>query len=260
VLPSAAEVLHVNSGFYSAYAGFAARMDALDVIANNLANASTSGFKAQREFYRSFAAWLQPSLTTPINQAVNRFGVLGGSRLDLSQGTVEPTGNETDVALQGPGFFAIQTKNGLRYTRDGSFRLDRNRNLINDQGDQVLSQQPTNRIQPIQIPTGNVSISPDGSISVDGALVAKLRIEDFPPNTQLTQEGNSYFLAPGGAAQPLNPSTTVQQGALEKSNSDPIRTTVALIDLQRTAQIMERALSIFHNEFNRTAAQDLPKV
>jgi flagellar basal-body rod protein FlgF len=249
----------VNTGFYSAYAGFAARMEALDVVANNLANASTSGFKAQREFYRSFAAWLQPSLTTPINQAVNRFGILGGSRLDLSQGTVEPTGNDTDVALQGPGFLAVLTKNGLRYTRDGSFRLDNNRNLITDQGDQVLSQQANNRNQPIQIPSGKLSISPDGSISVDGALVAKLRIEDFPPNAPLTQEGNSYLIAPTGAGKPPA-ATSVQQGALEKSNSDPIRTTVTLIDLQRTAQIMERALSIFHNEFNRTAAQDLPTV
>ena len=250
----------MNSGFYSAFSGFAARMDALDVIANNLANASTSGFKAQHEFYRSFDAWLQPSLTTPINQAVNRFGILGGSRLDLSQGTVEPTGNETDVALQGPGFFAVLTKNGLRYTRDGSFRLDKSRNLITDQGDQVLSQQANNRNQPIQIPAGKLSISPDGSLSVDGALVAKLRIEDFPQDTNLVQEGNSRFSAPDGAGKPPAASTSVQQGSLEKSNSDPIRTTVALIDLQRTAQIMERALSIFHNEFNRTAAQDLPKV
>jgi len=249
----------VNAGFYSAYSAFAARMDALDVIANNLANASTSGFKAQHEFYRSFSAWLQPSLTTPINQAVNRFGVLGGSHLDLSQGTIEPTGNDTDVALEGTGFFAVLTKNGVRYTRDGSFRLDKSRNLITDQGDQVLSQQPNNRNQPIQIPSGKLNISPDGSVSVDGALVAKLRIEDFPPETQLVQEGNSYLIAPDGAGKPPA-SSSVQQGALEKSNSDPIRTTVGLIDLQRTAQIMERALSIFHNEFNRTAAQDLPKV
>jgi len=249
----------MNSGFYSAYAGFAARMDALDVIANNLANASTSGFKAEREFYRSFSAWLQPSLTTPINQAVNQFGVLGGARLDLSQGTVEPTGSETDFALEGPGFFAVLTKNGLRYTRDGSFHLDSTRHLITEQGDQVLSEQPNRLNKPIQIPTGKINISSDGSISVDGALVTKLRVEDFPPNIPLVQEGNTYFIAPDGAGKPPA-STTVQQGSLEKSNSDPVRTTVALIDLQRTAQIMERALSIFHNEFNRTAAQDLPKV
>jgi flagellar basal-body rod protein FlgF/flagellar basal-body rod protein FlgG len=249
----------MNSGFYAAYAGFAARMDALDLVANNLANTSTSGFKAQHEFYRSFAAWLQPSLTTPINQAVNQFGVLGGAKLDLSQGNVQPTGNDTDVALQGPGFFAVLTKNGVRYTRDGSFQLDKDRNLITSQGDKVLSEQPNHRNQPIQIPSGKLTISPDGSISVDGSLVAKLRIEDFPANTPLTQEGNTYLIAPEGAGNPPQ-STSVQQGSLEASNSDPVRTTVALIDLQRTAQIMERALSIFHNEFNKTAAQDLPRV
>jgi flagellar basal-body rod protein FlgF len=250
----------MNSGFYSAFAGFAARMDQLDLVANNLANTSTSGFKAQHEFYRSFAAWLQPSVTNPMNQAVNQYGVLGGARLDLSQGNVEPTGNDTDVALEGPGFITVLTKNGLRYTRDGAFRLDKERNLVTSQGDKVLSEQPNGKQQPIQIPAGKLTISSDASISVDGALVAKLRIEDFPPNTQLTQEGSTYLIAPDGAGNPPPQGTTVQQGSLESSNSDPVRTTVALIDLQRTAQIMERALSIFHNEFNRTAAQTIPVV
>jgi flagellar basal-body rod protein FlgF/flagellar basal-body rod protein FlgG len=249
----------MNSGFYSAYAGFAARMDELDLVANNLANVSTAGFKAQREFYRSFATWLQPSLTTPINQAVNQFGVLGGSRLDLSQGNIEPTGNDTDVALQGPGFIGVLAKNGVRYTRDGSFRLDKDRNLVTALGDKVLSEQPSRRNQPIQIPSGKLSISSDGSVSVDGNLIAKLRIEDFPPNAQLTQEGANYFVAPDGAGTPPA-ATTVQQGSLESSNSDAIRSTVALIDLQRTSQMMERALSIFHNEFNRSAATDLPRI
>src|SRR6266851_3125782 len=156
----------MNSGFYSAYAGFAARMDALDVVANNLANANTTGFKAQHEFYRSFSAWLQPSLTTPLNQAINQFGILGGSKMDLTQGTIDSTGNDTDVALQGPGFFAIQTKNGVRYTRDGNFSLDKSRNLVTQQGDLVLSEQPNQRLQPIQIPAGKFTISPNGSISV----------------------------------------------------------------------------------------------
>ena len=94
---------------------------------------------------------------------------------------------------------------------------------------------------------------------MDGALVAKLRLEDFPPNTPLKQEGDTYLTAPEGAGKPpVN--TTVRQGALETSNSDAIRSTVALIDLQRTSQLMEKALSIFHNEFNKTAAQELPRI
>jgi len=244
----------MNSGFYSAFSGFAARMDALDLVANNLANANTVGFKSQHEFYRSFAAWLQPSLTTPINDAVNHYGVLGGARLDLSPSSLEPTGNDTDVALEGPGFFTVQAKNGLRYTRAGNFSLNTQRQLITAQGDLVQGDQG-----PIQIPDGKLAISPDGTLSVDGTLVAKLKIADFASNTQLTPEGNTYFVAPQGAAKPAA-DVNVRQGNLETSNSDPVRSTVALIELQRTAQLMEKALSIFHNEFNKVAASQIPQV
>lgn len=244
----------MDSGFYSSFAGLAARMDALDVVANNLANISTTGFKAQHEFYRSFSAWLQPSLTTPINQAVNQYGVLGGASLDLSPSSLEPTGNPTDVALQSAGYFTIQTQNGLRYTRAGNFSLNSQRQLVTVRGDRVLGEQG-----PIQIPDGQVSVSPDGTISVDGALVTKLKISDFPPNTALAMEGNSYFVAPQNAAKPAT-DVNVRQGSLETSNSDPVRGAVELIEVQRTAGLMEKALSIFHNDFNRIAAQQIPVV
>jgi flagellar basal-body rod protein FlgF len=248
----------MDSGFYSAFAGLAARMDALDIVANNLANISTTGFKAQHEFYRTFSAWLQPSLTTPINQAVNQFGVLGGASLDLSPSVLNPTGNDTDLALQNSGFFTIQTKNGLRYTRAGNFSLNSQRQLVTAQGDTVMAEQG-NTLRPIQIPSGQLSVSPDGTISVDGTLVAKLKITDFAPNTALTMEGNSYFVAPENAAQPAA-EVNVRQGSLETSNSDPVMGAVELIEVQRTAGLMEKALSIFHNEFNKTAAQQIPVV
>jgi flagellar basal-body rod protein FlgF len=248
----------MDSGFYSAFAGLAARMDALDLVANNLANISTTGFKSQHEFYRSFSAWLQPSLTTPINQVVNQFGVLGGARLDLSPSSLTPTGNPTDVALQGAGFFMVQTKNGFRYTRAGNFSLNSQRQLVTSQGDLVMVEQGPNQV-PIQIPAGQLAISSDGTISVDGNLVGKLKIVNFAPNTPLTMEGNSYFVAPDSAAQPMA-DADVQQGSLETSNSDPVRGAVELIEVQRSAGLMEKALSIFHNEFNRVAAQQLSQV
>lgn len=244
----------MESGFYSSFTGFAARMDALEVLANNLANVSTTGFKAQHEFYRSFTAWLQPALTTPINQAINQFGVLGGARLDLSTGSIEHTGNDTDLALEGPGFFNIQTNNGLRFTRAGNFSFNAKRQLVTAQGDLVLGDQG-----PIQIPAGQLNIGPDGTVSVDGALVATLKISNFAPNTQLTSEGSSYFVAPQNAATPAA-QVNIRQGSLENSNTDPVRSTVELIELQRTSQLMERALSIFSNDFDRTAIQQLPQI
>ncbi|MGA2099162.1 MAG: flagellar hook basal-body protein [Candidatus Acidiferrum sp.] len=245
----------MNSGFYSAYAGLASRMDALDIVANNLANVSTTGFKAQHEFYRSFATWLQPSLTTPINQAVNQFGVLGGANLDLSVGSMAPTGNDTDMALENAGFFTVQTANGIRYTRAGNFGLNTQRQLVTQQGDLVLGD-----AGPIQIPSGHLALSPDGTISVDGSLVGKLKIAGFAPNTQLTLEGNSYFVVPHNATAAPVADATVRQGSLESSNSDPVRGAVELIEVQRTAGLMEKALSIFHNEFNKVAAQQLSQI
>ena len=157
----------MNSGFYSAFTGYAARMDALDVLANNLANANSTGFKSQQTFYRSFAEWMEPEGQSAMNLAVNKYGVLGGTRLDLSQGTLERTGNDLDVALQGAGFFAVMAPGGIRYTRDGSFTLDKSGNLVTQQGDAVLSEQPNRAIKPILLPLGGgkVTITPKGEIS-----------------------------------------------------------------------------------------------
>src|SRR5215475_12037267 len=196
----------MDSGFYASFAGFAARMDALDMIANNLANTNTTGFKSHHEFYRSLSAALAPNaslipvntLNHAMNQSINQFGILGGSQLDLSQGTLERTGNETDVALEGSGFFTVLTKNGVRYTRDGSFSLDKDRKLITKDGDLVLSAQPNEQNKPIQIPAGQITISPDGTLSLNGTVLAKLRIEEFPAGTQLIPEGNTYLAAPEG--------------------------------------------------------------
>jgi|SRR5882724_8413366 len=243
----------MDSGFYSAFTGFSTRLDALEVVANNLANANTTGYKAQVSFYRAMPAWLQESLTTPLNQVVNRFGVLGGGQVDMTAGNLERTENPTDVALQSAGFFNVQTKGGVRYTRDGNFQLNAKRQLVTANGDTVLGEQG-----PLQIPSGEITISEDGTISVDGGVVAKLKVTEFANATDLRPEGSTYFASQATGKLSANP--RVMQGSLETSNANPVKSTVALIELQRTAQMMEKALSIFHNEFNKTAAQDLPRV
>ena len=245
----------MDSGFYAAFTGLAARMQSLDLLANNLANVNTVGYKTQREFYRSFAASLHQGGMTQVNQAMNDFGLLGGARLDLSAGALQTTGNDTDVALDGSGFFVVGTPGGLRYTRNGNFSLNNTRQLVDPQGHPVQGQDG-----PIQVPSGSsLTISTDGSISIDGALVAQLKVVDFAPGTQLTPEGNTDFLAPADA-QPMASTAQVRQDMLEASNSDPITSAVSLIDLQRNAEMMQRALTIFNTDFNQTAVQELPRV
>jgi flagellar basal-body rod protein FlgF len=244
----------MDSGFYSAFTGLAARMQALDLLANNLANVNTVGYKAQKEFYRAFAASLSNRAVSPVNTAINDYGLMGGARVDFSAGALQTTGNDTDVALDGSGFFAVKTQAGIRYTRNGNFSLSNTRQLVDPQGNLVQGQNG-----PIQLPSGKINISTDGTVSVDGALVAQLKVVDFAPGTQLQPEGNTDFVAPADA-MPIASTAQVRQSMLESSNSDAVSSAVSLISLQRNAEMMQKALTIFNTDFNQTAVQELPHV
>ena len=251
------EISNVDSGYYAAFTGLLAGTQALELAANNLANISTTGYKAQREFYNSLAARLGNSngrqLST-LNQAINNYGVLGGATVDVQSGTLERTGNDLDVAMEGPGFFVVQTKAGLRYTRNGNFRVDADGQVVTAWGDPVMGDQG-----PLEIPSGPVSISADGTISSQGGVVGRFQTVDFPPGTALVPEGNSMYKAATTSAT-LATDPRVRQGMLEASNMSPITGTIALIMIQRQTQLLQQALSIFHNEFNKSAAEDLPRV
>ena len=170
----------MDSGFYSAFTALAARMQSLDLVANNLANANTVGYKGQQEFYRAFTSSLNGSRLSPENQAINDFAIVGGAHIDLSPGSLNNTGNDTDLAIDGSGFFSVQTKGGIRYTRNGNFRLNAQRQLVDQQGNTVIGEQG-----PIVLPEGKLTISQDGTVSVGEAIVDKLKIADFPPTTVL---------------------------------------------------------------------------
>jgi flagellar basal-body rod protein FlgF len=248
----------MDSGYYVAYAGLASRMQALDIVASNLANASTSGFKAQTSFYQALTAAQSDDVLSPLNQAVNKFGMLGGSVVDLRSGSLETSGNDLDLAIEGTGFFSVQANAGVRYTRNGGFRLNAARQITTQDGNLVLAEQGTVNV-PITLPTGNVSVSADGTISVDGGLVAKLHIVQFAPGTPLIPEGNSRYAAPPGSEKP-SVDSSVRQGMLETSNINPMEGMVGLILLQRQADLLGRAISIFSTDFDRGAAQDVPRV
>lgn len=245
----------MDSGFYAACAGLVSRMEALDVLANNLANTNTDGYKAERQFYSALDASLGSPTLNPLNQAMNRYGVVGGQWLDLSEGSIVPTGDTLDVAIQGAGFFTLKTGSGIRYTRKGNFHLNSKRQLVDQQGELVLGPSASakkKRLVPIRIPAGDISISGNGTISVDGAMAGRLEIVDFPSKTALHAVGAAEFTAPPGTAKPMaNPS--VRQGALESSNMNAIGGVVSLIQTQRSAEMLEKALAIFNTDFDKTA-------
>jgi flagellar basal-body rod protein FlgF/flagellar basal-body rod protein FlgG len=244
---------HMDSGYYAACTGLISRMDALDNIANNLANTSTNGFQARHNVFRSVLNSTSNSLSA-LNQDINDYGVLSSTRLDNSQGSIQHTGNDLDLAIQGPGYFAVQTSSGTLYTRAGNLRVSPKGELTTAMGDPVLGDKGV-----IPIVGAPVSISGDGTISVNGAVTGHLKLFEFPASTELQSSGGTYLRAPLGTEQAAT-KTTVLQGSLESSNVNPVTSTVEMIGAQRDVETMRRVLTLINTDMDKIAAQDLPHI
>jgi len=245
----------MDSGYYAAMTGLLARTQALDTAAANLANAQTPGYRAEREFFRSVL--LGPDATdSQLGHTVNNYGLLGGDRLSMSQGALQQTGSPLDLAVEGDGFFKVQTAHGLRFTRDGSFHRSRGGTLETAAGEPVLSAEG----KQISLPPGEPSVGADGVVSVAGGAVAVVGVFTFPSAIQLKPEGANRYVAPDGAVAVLSANATVRQGAIEAANLDAVQGTLNLLMMQRQAEMMQKALTVFHTEFNKTASEDLPRI
>ncbi|MGA7848830.1 MAG: flagellar basal-body rod protein FlgF [Terriglobales bacterium] len=253
----------MDSGFYAACAGLRAQSLALEVAAHNLANLNTAGFRGQQTTFQSLLAVSRPMapglLNNVLNSATNDFGVLEGTHLDMTAGNLQRTGNPLDVGIEGSGFFAIQTARGTRYTRNGSFQVSSSGQLVTAAGDLVLSNPALKEKGAIEVPAGAVSIASDGTLSVNGAVAGRIGLVDFASGTQLASEGGTLISAPEGSAQ-LVSQPALRQGALESSNVNSISSVVTLIGVQRQAEMLQRAMSLFDTEFNQIASTQLARV
>ena len=245
----------MDSGYYAAMTGLIARTQALDTAAANLANAQTPGYRAEREYFRSVL--LGPDARdSQLGQTVNQYGLLGGDRLNLGQGALQQTGNPLDLAIEGQGFFAVLTSQGVRYTRDGGFHRSPAGMLVTQAGEPVLSAAN----QPIPIPPGEVSVGANGVVSVAGGAVATVGVFTFPPGAELFAEGANRYVAPNGVTAAISTDASVHEGAIESANQDAVQGTLNLIVMERQAEMMQKALTVFHTEFNKFASEDLPRV
>ena len=245
----------MDSGLYAACTALMARTDALDTIANNLANTNTGGFRGRHTTFSSVLAGFGHPLGSQLNEATNDYGLLGGARLDMKAGALQRTGNDLDLGIDGPGFLTVQTASGAAYTRNGALQVSPQGQLVTAAGDPIVGTGGT-----ITIPRGaTVTVSADGTISANGAIAGKLRIVEFASTADPQSMGASYY-----TAQPNDvlPSTTsqVRQGMLEGSNVDPVSSVIELINAQRAAEGMRHALTMIDSEIDKTAAQDLPRI
>lgn len=204
---------------------------AMDVIANNLANLSTPAFKRQSEQFEEYVDTVpaaDPGTgTTNVSFVLDR-----GTLSDLSQGRMESTGNSLDFAISGPGYFAVQTPDGVRYTRNGHFTLDGQGQVVTEDGYPLQSDGGTITLQPQD---GDLRLGPDGSLSTDLQVLGKLRIVNFADQQQLKESGSTLYDAGDQVPQAV-PLPVVHQGMVEKSNVEPVLEIAHMIDVMRAYQ------------------------
>lgn len=206
-----------------------------EIVANNLANADTNGFKAERVFARL----IEGEVT------------VAGTATDFSAGALKQTDAPLDLALASDGFFVVETPDGERLTRGGSFRLDETGQVVDPSGNPLLAENG-----PMVLPQGAVSVAEDGTVSVEGKEVARLRIEAVPPGTPLQHAGGTRFLPDPARAPVAAEDRVVRQGFLEDSNVSPVGTMVDMISIQRAYAAVQRAV-VALDEVRSTISNDL---
>jgi flagellar basal-body rod protein FlgF len=226
----------------------------LDVVANNIANVTTTGYKADGSLFEEFLASSARSGTGGRISFVRDRGIWH----DMSQGPVERTGNPLDVAIDGRGFLAVQTQRGERYTRNGALQINATGQLVTSEGFRVLGD-----AGPIQFQREdkNVLISRDGIISVPEGQRGKLRLVKFGAPQRLTKDGGSTFAAPQDMQpQQVGPEERhVMQGALERSNVRSIVEMTRMIEVSRAYSSVATMLQN-QGDMRRSAVEKLAEV
>ena len=232
-------------GYYTALSGMRTRMDALDRLAADIANASTTGYKTERAGTTqadrpSFGAALESAVDVANNEA----------HLDFRPGPLATTGRSLDVAIQGTGFFAVETPNGTRYTRNGHLTRRADGVLTTDEGHTVLGSSG-----PIRVGPGDVAIDPDGTVRSAEVVAGTLKIVEFAPETRFERDLGTTFRADRDPKATEHPD--VASGALEQSNVSVVDRVAELSEVSRSFETLLRSVSVLMNDVDRGAITEL---
>ncbi len=222
----------------------------MDVIANNIANVSTPAYKREGVKFEEFLARMKPSETEKGTQLVS-FVVDRGVVRDKSEGRMDRTNAPFDLAVNGKGYFVLQTPGGDRYTRDGHFQLDREGNLVTSNGNKVMGEGG-----PLTFSTddGDIHFGADGTITGKQGQLGKVRLVAFDDEAAMKKEGGSTY-STDEAPKPAE-HAALQQGMLENSNVEPVVEISHMIEVTRAYQLTA-SITQSHQDLMRQAVSKL---
>lgn len=246
-------------GLFTAWTGLETQQKRLDVISNNMANSATAGFKAENVTTQSFDDVLTLKIKDNSEGFRNReignmsLGVkLGEVYTDYSQGSLRETGNNFDMALNGKGFIKVNVtdKNGnasVKYTRDGSFTMDRNGFVVDANGSRVQSKSGD-----LQVPTdaSEIVIDVDGKVYADGQYVDQIDVVDFEDYDYLKKYADNYYGAIDGAKE-KDSNAVVVQGYVEQSNVNVISEMVEMINITRAYEANQKVMQTIDSSLDQ---------
>lgn len=222
----------MDNAIYATLTRQAGLMREMQVIANNIANSETTGFRREGVIFSEYLA------RTDNGREGLSMANARGRIVDLEQAVMSQTGGTYDLAINGPGFFAVQTADGIKITRAGAFLVSSEGELMNADGNRLLDEGQA----PIQIPPGatNVVVGQDGTISADDQQIARIGLFSAPDRETMLRAGGTLFSAEGG----LEPAeeTSLEQGFLEGSNVDAVAEITRMIEVQRAYEMGQTLL------------------
>lgn len=236
----------MSDGIWSALSGAVAQQRSLEVVANNVANVNTVGFRADRVVFREVLSQVAPDGPAPSSL---RFVAVDETVADRTSGALQDTGHALHLALEGDGYFAVRTPAGERYTRAGALVTDDAGDVRTPDGHQLLVDDPSGP-RPLQVPRGyrELSVSERGEVVVDGTNLGRLRIVRFaePPD----KEGLTLFT---GRAPRAADEVRVRQGFLESANVNAVAGMNELITVSRSFEAFQKVIDGFRALDERTA-------
>ena len=243
----------MDVSLYSAAAAMNATERWQDLVAENLSAASIPGARQQEISFSSVQAGLASGVT---GATTDRFVIpSAGATTNFQQGELKATGNNLDLALEGPGFFTVILPDGSKgYTRDGEFKLNNQGQLTTKQGYQVVSNGGTLTFDPNN--RAPVNISPDGQVSQGPDTKGKIAVTEFSKVKALTMAGSGYFRADDPSAQPQPATTTaVRQGFVEASNASPTLAMASLITSMRMFETNQKVMLMQSDRMSKTISE-----